>query len=142
MASTTAAYNPGQFSEPDPVGEFGVAGSTLIHEGHMCAVDTSGAGIVEPATPAANRRFAGVSTKTVDNSAGAAGALKVPLRTGDFSFDMKYGDTFDDGDVGAPAYVDTSTKVKKTQGSNSIQAGIVRRLAADGRVIIRTGAGA
>jgi hypothetical protein len=142
MASTTAEYNPGQFSQPDPVGEFGVAASTLIHEGHMCAVASDGSGIVEPATPAANRRFAGVSTKTVDNSAGSAGDLKIPLITGDFAFDMKSGDTFDDGDVGAPAYVDTSTTVKKTQGSNSIQAGIVRRLAADGRVIIRTGVGA
>lgn len=123
------------------MGRFGVAAATLIHEGHFLAVATDGTGIVEPATPAANRRFVGIATETVDNSAGSAGDLDIPAEIGLRSFGMKAGDVFDDGDVGLPAYVDTSNTVKKTQGSNSITVGWFRKLAPDGRAIINLAVG-
>lgn len=136
MASTTAPYNPASYGNATPGGRFGVAAATLIHTGHLLAVDTSGAGIVEPATPAANRKFVGVSTETVDNSAGSAGDLKVPVEFGMKAFDMKSGDEFDNGDAGAVAYVDTSKTVKKTAGSNSISVGRFMYLADDGRAVV------
>lgn len=141
MASTTEKYNPGQFSTPEPGGRFQAAASHLIHEGHLIMVLTTGTGVVMPAAPTANYRFVGVSSETVDNSAGSAGDLDVPVVSGDFSFDMKSGDTFDEGDVGAPAYADTSTTVKKTAGSDSILVGYVRGIAADGRCIVRCSPG-
>lgn len=105
----------------------------------MLTVDTAGAGVAEPAEIAANRRLAGVSRTTVDNQGGSAGDKQVETETGDFSWDMLGGDTFDNGDINATAYVHNSYTVKKTAGSNSIVAGVVRGIAPDGRVIVRCG---
>lgn len=135
--STTSNYNPGRFgSQGFTLPPIALA-AVIAHEGHLMAVATDGTGVAEPAEIAANRKILGVNKTTVDNSAGSAGDKTVEIETDCYrSFDMKSGDTFDNGDIGAIAYVHGSFTVKKTAGSNPINAGEVRGIAPDGRVIV------
>lgn len=77
-------------------------GAEKILEGALVSVNA--AGYLVNATDAANDVFIGVADKTVDNSAGAAGALEMPVRIGGV-IDVVFGGTATIADVNTPVYV-------------------------------------
>ena len=87
----------------------------VIYRGALCTVNA--AGFVAPAGLAAGETFVGVAEETVDNSAGAAGDLKVRLKT-----EGRYlltGAGFAQADIGATVYAEDDQTVTKTAGTSA-----------------------
>lgn len=77
-------------------------GAVKVYKGSMLVTDASG---WATAVVAASRPFIGVALETVDNSAGAAGALDMKvMTTGVHNFYILSGETFVQGDVGSEVY--------------------------------------
>jgi len=128
MASSTASYPINAHSFTNDVIPLPVKAAHRIDEGHMVMMAT-GTGYVECAVGAtASVRCVGWCKLKVDNSGGAAGDLNAECSRQRASFAMKSGDEFTNAMIGATAYVDTSTTVKATAGSNAVTAGIFRGL--------------
>ena len=109
-----------------------VAGSTIIHGGHMVAAN--GDGFAVPAADAANLTVLGVSQEYVDNGAGAPGAKRVEAMRKN-AFHLANDDThpITQADVGKIAYVKDSVTVTTAAGaSNDVVAGTVLDLDAGG----------
>lgn len=92
------------------------------------------AGYAEGATTAAGKTAVGVAEDTVDNSAGSAGDLNVPVRRGVFAFaNSASTDEIKLTDVGSTCYLVDNQTVAKTDGSASRSAaGTVRDVNDDG----------
>lgn len=128
MASSTAAYPIREYSHGGLVIPLPVKASHRIDEGHLVMMAT-GTGYVECAVGAtASMMCVGWAKGLADNAAGSAGDVNVECSRALAGFAMKSGDTFTNADYGATVYVDTSTTVKKTAGSNAITAGKFRGL--------------
>lgn len=111
-----------------------VAAATKIFAGSIVCAQTGAAFLTKGAT-ATTLRGIGVAEETVDNSAGAAGALNVPYdRDGWFRFaNSSAGDLITLADVGVDCYIVDDQTVAKTNGTNTRSvAGKVRDVDASG----------
>lgn len=92
------------------------------------------AGFAEAATTATGKKAAGVAEETVDNSAGSAGDLQVPVRRGVFQFaNSASTDAIALTEIGSTCYLVDNQTVAKTDGTGTRSAaGIVRDVDADG----------
>ncbi len=94
-----------------------VAASTALVMG---ACLTTLNGYATNAAGALGHRVIGVATRSVDNSAGAAGDKTVPYRTGVFAFEnSSAGDAIAQADVGSQCYLVDNNTVAKTSNSNA-----------------------
>jgi hypothetical protein len=114
--------------------EFGfpVAASTKLWGGCIACINSSG--YLTKGAVSTTLKTVGVVRGTVDNSAGANGALTAKVRRGCFRFgNSASGDLIALADVGASCYVVDDQTVAKTNGSSSRSvAGIIRDVDADG----------
>ncbi len=111
-----------------------VAAATKIFAGSIVCAQTGAAFLTKGATSTTLRGI-GVAEETVDNSAGAAGALNVPYdRDGWFRFaNSSAGDRITLADVGADCFIVDDQTVAKTNGTNTRSvAGKVRDVDASG----------
>lgn len=118
-----------------------VAASTIIVMG---ALITTLTGYAINAAGAVGHRVIGVATKTVDNSAGAAGDKSVPFRSGIFAFDNSAaGDLIAQADVYSQCYLVDNNTVAKTSNSNARSiAGTIVGFTEAGKVLVLVGIGA
>ncbi len=106
-----------------PLIAYKVAASTIIYAGSM--VMENSAGYAVPAAAAAsNKGVVGVAAETIDNSAGAAGALSVRVRCGIFRF---VGVDLAQSQVGSKVYASDDQTFSATQATNQPVAGRLTR---------------
>lgn len=111
---------------------FGVAAATKIWAGSLACLNASG--FLTKGAVATTLKTVGVAQDTVDNTAGANGAVLATVRRGCFKFaNSAAGDLIATTDVGATCYVVDDQTVAKTNGSSTRSvAGIVRQVDSDG----------
>lgn len=111
---------------------FGVAASTKIYAGGMVAINASG--YATKGATSTTLKCVGVATEQADNSAGADGAINVPVERGTWRFaNSSAGDAIGLANVGATCYmVDDQTVALTNGGSTRSAAGIVRDVDAAG----------
>lgn len=112
--------------------EFPVAASTLIYAGSLVCINASS--LATKGAVATTLKCVGVAQERADNSAGAAGAIRVKVSRGCFRFaNSSAGDLIALADVGADCYiVDDQTVAKTNGGSTRSVAGKIRDVDADG----------
>ena len=101
-----------------------------VYNGAIICAENAG-GYAIPGADTANARCLGVATETVDNTVAghAAGALKVPYRTGVFAFDTGGDAACTQVDVGKLCYVlDDHTVVRVAGVVNNVIAGVVQSI--------------
>lgn len=113
---------------------FPVAAATKIPGGVIVALNASGQA-VNGAT-STTLKAVGMSEALADNTAGAAGDIKVLVRRGCFKFgNSSAGDLIALADVGSSCYIVDNQTVAKTNGSSTRSiAGTVRDIDSDGSV--------
>jgi len=109
-----------------------VAASTKIFAGSLVCLNASG--FLTKGAVATTLKAVGMAEESVDNSAGANGALSCKVRRGCFKFaNSSAGDLIVAADWGASCYVVDDQTVAKTNGSSTRSvAGIVRQVDSDG----------
>jgi len=114
-----------QYSDP-------VAASTRIFAGALVCINASGYAV--PGSTATTLKARGVAQEYVDNSAGAAGDVRVETRRGVFCFaNSSSTDEITRADIGADAYIVDDQTVAKTHATNSRSvAGVIRDVDSDG----------
>lgn len=113
--------------------EFPVAAATKIYAGSIVGFN-AGAAYASPGVTSATFKAAGVAVEHADNSAGAAGDIRVKVRRGVWRFaNSADGDAITLADVGADCYVVDDQTVAKTSGTGTRSvAGKVRDVDANG----------
>lgn len=106
---------------------FPAAAATQFYKGGLVAINASN--VLVKATLTAGLKVVGVCQDNVNNTAGAAGALQVPVRRGLHRFTNS--GAFVLGDIGTTAYIADDQSVNKTSASNSA-VGIVRDVDSSG----------
>lgn len=105
-----------------------MAAATVVYGGGLVSVLTTN-GNACPSGTANSTRAYGVAKATVDNSDGAAGALRVELDTGVFRFKNSEGDgdTIARKDIGQPCYIvdDETVGLDDDGGARAIAGAIV-----------------
>lgn len=121
----TAKRSSHQFSFP-------VEASTKIFAGSMVCINTSNNAVKGAAST--TLKCVGVATEQADNSAGAAGAINVPVERGCWRFaNSTAGDAIALTNVGSPCYVVDDQTVALTNGSSTRSvAGTIRDVDANG----------
>jgi len=114
-----------QFSDP-------VAAATRIFAGSLVCLDASGNAV--PGSTATTLKARGLAQEQVDNSAGAAGDLRIETRRGVFPFaNSAAADEITRADIGATAYIVDDQTVAKTDGTSTRSAaGTIRDVDSDG----------
>lgn len=97
-----AANRPNTAQAIGDVRQYPIAAATIIYAGALVAIDASGN--LVPASASATLRVVGRAEKYKDNSAGAAAALSVDVKTGIFSFGQS-GTTITKAHINQMAYV-------------------------------------
>ena len=115
--------------------DYPVAASTICYQGGLAAIDASGNAV--PASNTVGLTVVGRFEETVDNSDGEAGDLTVRVRRGQFKFDNSVSNAIDAGDLETVAMVEDDETVA-TSASNSIKAGLIVAIDADGGIWIDT----
>ena len=112
---------------------FPVAAATKIFAGSIVAISTASAYATKGAV-ATTLKAVGVAIEQADNSAGAAGDIRVKVRRGLFQFgNSAAGDLITLADVGADCYIVDDQTVAKTNGTATRSvAGKVRDVDAGG----------
>ncbi len=105
------------WQDPD-LQSYPIAASTKIYQGSIVMVNSSG--FLVPAADAAGGKVVGVAEKTVDNSAGSNGDLRVNVRRGVFLLDAT---SITQAMVGTVMYVVDDHTFDDATGTNSIKAG-------------------
>lgn len=97
-------------------------------------VVANAAGNAEPGATATAKIALGIAESTVDNSAGAAGDLQVPISRGCFQLaNSAAADALTNADYGSTCYlVDNQTVAKTDGGATRSKAGVVRGVDAAG----------
>lgn len=104
----TKRRNGDQFSYP-------AKAATKVYAGSMVVLD---AGVAAPGRTATGLIAVGVAEETVDNSAGAAGDLNVPVRKGVYRFgNSAAADLIALDDVGVDCYIVDDQTVALTDGT-------------------------
>jgi hypothetical protein len=98
---------------------FPVAASTLIHAGTIACVNASG--LLTKGAVATTLKSVGVARARIDNSAGAASAIRGEVEVGVFGpfANSAAGDAIALADVGATCFIVDDETVAKTNGSSS-----------------------
>jgi len=112
-----------------------IAASTKIEAGNLVALNASGYAV--HASDAANLKVIGRAEETVDNSAGSAGDLAIPIKRGAFCFANDATQAVTIAHVGKKIYVKDSATVQSATGTNSIIAGLCLGFE-NGEVIVDT----
>lgn len=109
-----------------------VAATKKIFEGSLVCL--SATGFATPGAVATTLKADGIALKTVDNTAGADGAVFVEVRKGTFRFaNSAAGDLITRADIGTTCYVvDDQTVAKTTGGATRSVAGTVVDVDAQG----------
>lgn len=109
-----------------------VAAATRIWGGSIVCINSSGYAV--PGATSTTLKAAGVAEVRADNSAGAAGDIRVPVRKGVHRFaNSAAGDAIALADIGSTCYVVDDQTVAKTNGTNTrSSAGTVFDVDADG----------
>jgi hypothetical protein len=95
-----------------------VAGATKIYAGSIVAINAAGYAV--PGATATTLKAAGVAEHRADNSAGAAGDIRVRLRKGTHVFaNSAAADAIALTDIGADCYIVDDQTVAKTNGTNT-----------------------
>lgn len=145
MTALSASKKNPQFDDPSPIVKglnLPVKASTKIFAGGLLGVDSNGNAHPATTTAGGTVRVMGVAQEEVDNSAGAAGAKRVAVRRGAFSFkNSTAGDAIAAADVGAIVYAVDDNTVAKTDGGAGARkaAGACLGLDDDGNVIVEVG---
>lgn len=100
---------------------FPAAAATQFYKGGLVAINASNVAVKMTATT--GLKCVGVCQENVNNSAGAAGALQVPVRRGLHRFTN--GESIVLSDIGAAAYANDDQTIYKTLTGRS-QVGIIR----------------
>lgn len=100
---------------------FPAAASTQFYKGGLVAINASNVAV--KMTAATGLKCVGVCQANVNNSAGLAGALQVPVRKGTFRFTN--GESIVLSDIGAVAYANDDQTVYKTSTGRSAVGTIV-----------------
>lgn len=102
----------GQLLEPP------VAAATKIYGGSIVAINAAGYAV--PGATATTLKAAGVAEQRADNSAGAAGDIRVRVRKGPHVFaNSTSTDAIALTDIGADCYIVDDQTVAKTNGTNT-----------------------
>lgn len=111
---------------------FPVAATTKIYGGSLVCINSSG--YATKGAVSTTLKCLGIADAQADNSAGAAGDIKVKVKRGTFKFaNSTSTDQITLADVGASAYiVDDQTVAKTNGGSTRSIAGTIRDVEADG----------
>ena len=130
MAATTQDRNT-PFKEGELI-DVPVASAVQILAGTLVAA--SATGFATPGATATTLAYLGMADANVDNSAGADGAVSVPVRRGKaFKWANDGGDPVTQASLGRACFIVDNQTVAKTNGANTrSQAGIVVGLDADG----------
>jgi hypothetical protein len=97
--------------------DFPVKANTKIFQGTLVVLD---AGYAAPGRTAVGLIAVGMCLETVDNTGGAAGALKVRVDQGTFQFaNSSAGDLIAQADVGADCFIVDDQTLAKTNGTNT-----------------------
>lgn len=107
-----------------------VAAATKIFAGTLVAVNAAGNAV--PAADAANLKVVGRAEATADNSAGAAGDITVTVKRGCFRIANSATDAVDADDKFKVCYIEDDQTVREATGTNSVKAGLVVDVDADG----------
>lgn len=110
-----------------------VKAATSIPKGVLVAVDATGYAV--NASDAANLKVVGVSWEAVDNSDGASGDLRIKVEEGVFALGVAGDLTV--ADVGKKVYVSDNQTVAEATGTNSIVAGELFEIDAEGTAWIK-----
>lgn len=127
MPATTEINTP---ERPGLTTRYPVAAATIIYAGILAALNSSG--YLVPASDTAGLRVVGRAEQTVDNSAGAAGALSCDVKEGVFKFSNSAGDAVDANDVGKTCFVEDDHIVCEAGATHKVQAGRVVAVDSDG----------
>lgn len=121
--------------------EYLVAAATKIFAGALVCIDTGASGYAKPGATSTTLRAVGVAQAAADNSAGAAGAIRVQVRQGVHLFkNSASADQITAADIEADCYIVDDQTVAKTSGSSTRSiAGKVKQLEADGSVWVKVG---
>lgn len=131
MAALTADRNT--VSREGTDFEFPVAAATKLFAGSIVGFN-AGAANASKGVTSTTFKTAGVAVEQADNSAGAAGDIRVKVRRGVWRFaNSAAGDQITVADVGSDCYVVDDQTVAKTNGTNTRSvAGKVRDVDASG----------
>lgn len=136
----SALAKPQFFAEnTSEIGTPKVAASTTIYKGGMVGITT--AGYARPF--ATGDFFAGHALETVDNSAGAAGDLRVPVRRGVYYASVPVFDSVTIANLGDPVWAVTDNHadlLKTDPGTTKTTTdlvGYISDIDADGKIMIR-----
>ena len=127
MAALTAERNTPRRSG-DRI-SLGIAANKKIYAGSLVARDASG--YATPGATAADILGVGRAKETVDNTGGAAGALRVEIEKGVFQFANSAGGPITIADIGNTCYIEDDQTVSKTDVSQSV-AGTIEDVDANG----------
>jgi len=130
MAALTADRNTPQ--RDNKQFGFGVAAATKLWAGSIACLNASG--FLTKGAVATTLKTVGMVEETIDNTAGANGAVTGKVRRGLFRFaNSAAGDLIALTDVGASCYIVDDQTVAKTNGSSTRSvAGVIRSVDADG----------
>ncbi|WP_026601680.1 hypothetical protein [Methylomonas sp. 11b] len=106
---------------------FPAAAATKFYKGGIVAINASN--VLVKVTAAIGLKVVGIAEEGIDNSAGAAGAVRVPVRRGLFQF--VNGESIVLSDIGAAAYANDDQTIFKTATGRS-QVGIIRDVDSNG----------
>ena len=112
-----------------------VEASTVIYNGSLVSVNSAGFAI--PAADTATTKCVGVADGGADNSSGANGDVSVCVKEGTHKWENSAGSALDQSNVGRLALVEDDQTVAAST-TNSIVAGYVREIDADGGVWVTT----
>lgn len=131
MAALTADRNT--VSREGTDFEFPVAAATKLFAGSIVGFN-AGAANASKGVTSTTFKTAGVAVEQADNSAGAAGDVRVKVRRGTWRFaNSAAGDAITLADIGSDCYVVDDQTVAKTNGTNTRSvAGKVRDVDASG----------
>ncbi len=90
-----------------------------IWKGSLVATDATGFAIAGAGIAATGLKLWGVAEQTVDNTAGASGALTVNVRQGVFGFANLGGDPVAQADIGAGIFCDDDQTIRKTSNTST-----------------------
>lgn len=104
--------------------------NTVIYQGALVAVDATGFAV--PAADAANQKVVGIALENVNNNPGADGAKTVKVQKGQFKVVNNGTNPIVQATVGGNALVVDDQTVRASGAANSIVAGVVDEIDADG----------
>jgi hypothetical protein len=135
MSAATAAINTPE--RPGTTTSYPIAAATVLYAGALVALNSSGNAVA--AADTAGLRVVGRAEETVDNSAGAAGALSIPVKEGVFKYSNSGTAAVDADDKGKLCFIEDDNTVAETS-THKVHAGRVVDVESDG-VWIDTRAG-